>query len=78
MNREAHCGANTIERLEEQSELLLKMYESDLAKHPTSAATKSSRSNMIALCHSVDQIYGQVAAPVVASALGTDSSVVRS
>jgi len=78
MNREAHCGANTIERLEEQSELLLKIYESDLAKHPMSAANKSSRSNMIALWHSINQIYGEVAASAIAGALGTDSSVLRS
>jgi len=76
MNRKAHFDADTIERLDEQSELLLKIYETDLAKDPMSAATKSSRSNMIALRHSINQIYGQVAASEVDGALGTDSSAV--
>ena len=51
--------AETIERLDEQSELLLRMYQLELAKDPSSRATESSRSNMIALRHSIDQIYGE-------------------
>jgi len=53
--------AETVERLVEQSELLLKMYQLELAKDPRSRATESSRSNLIALRHSIDQIYGQAA-----------------
>ena len=53
--------AETVERLDEQSELLLKMYQLELAKDPRSRATESSRSNLIALRHSIDQIYGQAA-----------------
>jgi hypothetical protein len=53
--------AETIERLDKQSELLLRMYQLELAKDPSSRATESSRSNLIALRHSVDQIYGQAA-----------------
>jgi hypothetical protein len=51
--------ADTSERLDEQSELLLRIYQAELAKDPSSRATKSSRSNMMALGHSVDQIYGK-------------------
>ena len=51
--------ADTSERLDEQSELLLRIYQAELAKDPSSRATESSRSNMIALGHSVDQIYGK-------------------
>jgi len=58
MQIEAHLDAETIERLEEQSELLLRMYQAEFAKDPTSLATESSRSNMIALRHSINQIYG--------------------
>jgi len=52
--------AETIERLDEQSELLLKIYRLEL-KDPSSRATESSRSNMIALRHSINQIYGEAA-----------------
>jgi hypothetical protein len=58
MQIEAHLDAETIERLEEQSELLLRMYQAEFAKDPTSLATESSRSNVIALRHSLNQIYG--------------------
>jgi hypothetical protein len=58
MQIEAHLDAETIKRLEEQSELLLRMYQAEFAKDPTSLATESSRSNMIALRHSINQIYG--------------------
>jgi len=40
-----------------------------IAKDPTSPATESSRSNMIALRHSINQIYGEAAASDVADAL---------
>jgi hypothetical protein len=53
--------AETVECLDEQSELLLRMHQLELAKDPSSRATESSRSNLIALGHSIDQIYGQVA-----------------
>ena len=69
MQIEANLDAETIERLEEQSELLLKMYQAEFAKDPTSLATESSRSNMIALRHSINQIYG-AAGLDVANAMG--------
>ena len=53
--------AETIERLGEQSELLLRLYQLELARDASSRATESSRSNMIALRHSIDQIYGEAA-----------------
>ena len=62
MQIEAHLDAETIQRFEEQSELLRRMYQAECAKDPTSLATESSRSNMIALRHSIHQIYGQAAA----------------
>ena len=69
MQIEAHLDAETIERLEEQSELLLRMYQAEFAKDPISLATESSRSNMIALRHSINQIYG-AARLDVANAMG--------
>jgi len=76
MQTEAHFDAETIERLEEQSGLLLKIYEAEFAKNPTSPATESSRSNMIALRHSIHQIYGQAAAVEVESSLGSATDAV--
>jgi len=42
-----------------QGDLLLRLYQAELAKDPTSRAAESSRSNMIALRHTIDQIYGR-------------------
>jgi hypothetical protein len=70
---EANLDAETIQRLEEQSELLRRMYQAEFAKDPTSLATESSRSNMIALRHSIRQIYGAAAALDVANVIGSPS-----
>jgi hypothetical protein len=69
MQIEAHLDAETIERLEEPSGLLRRMYQAELAKDPTSPATETSRSNMIALRRNINQIYG-VAGLDVATAIG--------
>jgi hypothetical protein len=55
---EEQLDSGTIERLEKQKNLLLKIYQAELAKNPTSRAAESSRSNMIALRHTIEQIYG--------------------
>jgi hypothetical protein len=55
---QVHFG--TIERLRKQSALLLRLYEAELAIDPTSRATESSRSNLMALRHTILQIYGDV------------------
>ena len=59
MPMEVNLDAVTRERLEEQSGLLLRIYEAEFAKDPVSQATRDSRSNMIALRHSINQIYGE-------------------
>jgi hypothetical protein len=58
-------SVETIERLEKQSRLLLRTYRAELAKDPASSAAQSSRSNMIALRHSIIYIYGEAAAAQV-------------
>ena len=55
----------TFERLDEQSKLLLRIYQGELAKDPDSHGTASSRSNMIAWRHSIDQIYGELASSLL-------------
>ena len=59
MPMEVNLDAVTRERLEEQSGLLLRIYEAEFAKDPASQATRNSRSNMIALRHSINQVYGE-------------------
>jgi hypothetical protein len=46
------------------------MYQEEFAKDPTSLATDSSRSNMVALRHSIDQIYGAAAGFNVGNVMG--------
>jgi hypothetical protein len=70
VHSEAQLNPATIERLEEQSGLLLRTYKLESAKDPTSRATEAARSNLIALRHTINQIYGESAATDVADALG--------
>jgi hypothetical protein len=58
--------SRTIERLGKQGGFLLSTYHAELAKDPASRATESSRSNVIALWHSIKQIYGKAVARDVA------------
>jgi hypothetical protein len=51
-----------IERLGRQREFLLRIYRAEFGKDPTSRATESSRSNMIALQHALKQMYGEAIA----------------
>jgi hypothetical protein len=48
-----------------QSEFLLSTYQAELARDPASCGTESSRSNMIALWHTIRQIYGKAVARAV-------------
>jgi len=61
------CDSGTIERLGKQSGFLLSTYQAELAKDPASHGTESSRSNMIALWHTIRQIYGKAVARAVAN-----------
>jgi hypothetical protein len=70
VHSEAQLNPATIERLEEQSGFLLRTYKLESAKDPTSRATEAARSNLIALRHTINQIYGESAATDVADALG--------
>ena len=52
----------TIKRLEKQGEFLRRIHEVELAKDPTSLETESSRSNLIAVQHTIRQLYGEAVA----------------
>jgi hypothetical protein len=54
--------SGTIERLGKQGGFLLSTYHSELTKDAASRATESSRSNVIALWHTIRQIYGKTVA----------------
>ena len=51
-----------IERLRKQSEFLLRVYQAEFAQDPSSHATASARSNVIATQHTVRQMYGKACA----------------
>jgi hypothetical protein len=55
----------------EQEKFLLRIYQAEFAKDPTSRATESSRSNVIALRHTLKQIYGESVASDVASLISS-------
>jgi hypothetical protein len=59
--------SRTMERLGKQCGFLLSTYHAELAKDPASRATESSRSNVIALWHTIKQIYGSAVARDVAN-----------
>jgi len=61
----------TFHRLAEQSGLLLKTYKAELARDPDSETTKSSRSNLIALLHTIHQVYGVSISLDVTNTLGS-------
>ncbi len=46
--------------MRKQSALLLRLYQAELASDPTSRATESSRSNLMALRHTIAQMYRDV------------------
>lgn len=71
MHTDEQLNAATIERLGEQSGWLLKRYKTEFAKDPGSQATKSSRSNLIALLHTIHQVYGASVSGDVTNALGS-------
>jgi hypothetical protein len=58
--------SGSITRLGQQGKFLLRIHQADLAKDPTSHATKSSRSNLMAVQHTVGEIYGEAVARDVA------------
>jgi hypothetical protein len=70
MQTEAPLSSATSERLKKEHGLLLRTYRAAFAKDPTSSATESARSNLIALRHTIRQIYGERAAVDVTDVLG--------
>jgi hypothetical protein len=48
----------TLKHLVKQGGFLLKLHQAELAKDSTSRAAESSRSNLMAVQHTVKQVYG--------------------
>ena len=61
----------SLDRLKTEGKFLLRVYEAELAKNPTSYATRSSRSNLMAVQHTVRQVYGQTVALAIEVSLAT-------
>jgi hypothetical protein len=55
-------GSGLIRRLEKQFRFLLRVHQAELGKDSTSHATESSRSNLMAVQHTVNQLYGEAVA----------------
>jgi len=70
MQRIEELDSGVIERLRKQGEFLLRIYRAEFVKDPTSRAAESSRSNVIAIQHTVRQMYGEAVVRDVAN-LGT-------
>ena len=58
MQSEEQLVLGRMERVRKQSALLLSLYLAELAKDPTSLATASSRSNLMALRYTIAQMCG--------------------
>jgi len=69
MHTQAPFDLATSERLKKENGLLLRIYRAAFAKDPSSQATESARSNLIALRHTVRQVYGERAAVDLTDAL---------
>jgi len=52
----------TIQRLRKQAGFLQRIHQAEFDKDPSSHATESSRSNVIAMQHTVTQMYGETVA----------------
>jgi hypothetical protein len=52
-------GREIIERLERRVRFLLRIHQVDLAKDAASYATEASRSNLMAVQHTVRRMYGK-------------------
>lgn len=55
-------ASGAIDRLGQQSKFLLRIHQADFAGNPTSHATKSSRSNLMAVQQTVKEMYGEAVA----------------
>jgi len=53
---QVHLG--TIDRVRNQSALLLRLYQAEVASDPTSRATESARSNLMALRDTIALMCG--------------------
>jgi hypothetical protein len=58
MQSERQLDLETMERVGRQSLLLQRLYQLELARDPGSRETESSRSNLMALRHTIEQMYG--------------------
>ena len=62
-------STTSLERLKTEGKFLHRIYQAELARDPKSYANGSSRSNLMALLHTVKQVYGQAVALHIDAAL---------
>jgi hypothetical protein len=66
MQRMQEFDGGTICRLVKQGEFLLRIHQAEVAKDAASQATESARSHLLAVRHTVEQVYGEAIARDVA------------
>jgi len=70
--------SGAIRRLGKQGRYLLRIHQAELAKDPTSHASESSRSHLMAVQHTVKQMYGEAVARDVANLVDVEFSQLHS
>jgi hypothetical protein len=69
--------SETLKRLGKQGGFLLRTYQAELAKSPTSHATESSRSNLMAMQRTIEQMYGDAVARDVATLVRCEQGIYK-
>jgi hypothetical protein len=77
MHLSEEFDSETLKRLGKQGGFLLRTYQAEFAKAPTSHATESSRSNLIAVQHTIEQMYGEAAARDVATVVRCEQEIFK-
>jgi len=70
--------SESIKRLGKQGRYLLRIHQAELAKDPNSHATESSRSHLMAVQHTANQMYGEAVARDVANLVDVEFSPLHS
>jgi hypothetical protein len=77
MHPSEELDSETLKRLAKQGKFLLRTYQAELAKGPSSRATESSRSNLMAVQHTIAQMYGEAVARDVAILVRCEQGILK-
>jgi hypothetical protein len=77
MHLSEELDSETLKRLGKQGGFLLRTYQAEFAKAPASHATESSRSNLMAVQHTIEQMYGEAVARDVAIVVRCEQEIFK-